>query len=403
MDKMKGLAKGGWHPSTDKAITRENWKSDLKANVGLGKKKDPYEEARNHQSMPLASLRDPDSFGPPPKHSAYYGADGTRSPSTVSRTGTGLSTASGNSRAGLGGPIVESGYAERRRREAAEREAQEQAEIDAKKAEPYRMNTSGLRTDNLPKPPVRRNMDAGGAASPVATTGRTASPVLPPRVPPRQTTGTIAAPPRTSSPSGPAPGLPPRQNEYPDEYTPPPPPTYNEALSAPSPQQNVASMAQSVASRFTQNGSSTSSFQARQNNDSPATINQSTTNRLGQAGVCVPGFGIGSSNNGTSGPSAQQVQSAATMAHGVATRFNQNGGGGQLNELQQRFARMNTGASNDTSSTAASSFSAAAAQKKAPPPPPPKKAGLHSANVPQSGDSSAAPPPVPMSSKPKPT
>ncbi|EME85558.1 uncharacterized protein MYCFIDRAFT_210263 [Pseudocercospora fijiensis CIRAD86] len=400
MDKMKGLAKGGWHPSTDRAITKENWKSDLKANVGLGKKKkDPYEEARNHQSRPLASLRDPDSFGPPPKHSAYYGPDGQ----SVSRTGTGLSTASGNSRAGLGGPLVESGYAERRRQEAAEREAREQAEIEAKKAEPYRMNTSGLRTDNLPKPPVRRNVDADGAASPGASTATVASPVLPPRAPPRQTTGTIAAPARTSSPSGPAPFLPPRQNEYPDEYTPPPPPTYNEALSAPSPQQNVAFMAQSVASRFNQNGSSPSSFPARQNSDNPAAINQSTMNRLGQAGVSVPGLGIGSSSNGTSGPSAQQVQSAASMAHGVASRFNQNGGGGQLNELQQRFARMNTGASNDTSSAPASAFSAAAAQKKAPPPPPPKKAGLSAVNALQSGDNSAAPPPVPMSSKPKPT
>ncbi|KXT18510.1 hypothetical protein AC579_2300 [Pseudocercospora musae] len=403
MDKMKGLAKGGWHPSTDKAITRENWKSDLKANVGLGKKKDPYEEARNHQSMPLASLRDPDSFGPPPKHSAYYGADATRSPSTVSRTGTGLSTASGNSRAGLGAPIVESGYAERKRREAAEREAQEQAEINAKKAEPYRMNTSGLRTDNLPKPPVRRNMDAGGAGSPVANTGRTASPGLPPRAPPRQTTGTIAAPARTSSPSGPAPVLPPRQNEWPDEFSPPPPPTYNEALSAPSPQQNVASVAQSVASRFNQNRSSNTPFPARHPSYNPATIDQSAMSRLGQAGVSVPGFGIGSSSSGTNAPSAQQVQSAATMAHGAASRFNQNGGGGQLNELQQRFARMNAGTSNDTSSALAASISAATAQKKAPPPPPPKKAGLNAAIPPQPGDFSAAPPPVPMSSKPKPT
>ncbi|KAK0985797.1 hypothetical protein LTR91_010533 [Friedmanniomyces endolithicus] len=71
MDKLKGVAKGGWHPTRDTLpIHRDSWKTDLKG-IATGKKKDPYEEARSHQSTPLTTLRDPDSFGAPPKHTGY--------------------------------------------------------------------------------------------------------------------------------------------------------------------------------------------------------------------------------------------------------------------------------------------------------------------------------------------
>lgn len=57
MDKFKGVAKNGWKPSGDRPIHRESWKSDLKG-MATGKKKDPYEEGRNHVSRPLNSLQD---------------------------------------------------------------------------------------------------------------------------------------------------------------------------------------------------------------------------------------------------------------------------------------------------------------------------------------------------------
>ncbi|KAK4505510.1 hypothetical protein PRZ48_003473 [Zasmidium cellare] len=366
MDKLKGVAKGGWHPNGPKGgssssesrgigIHRDTWKSDLKGRVS-GTKKDPYEEQKNHTSRPLASLQDPDSFGPPPKHSAYYGADG------VSRTGTGLSGSS-VSRAGtgpsggLGSSAVQSGYAQQKReREERERQMLEE-QVQEEKAGPYRTDTSGLRTDHLPKPPVRRGEAASpaGAASP---TGRTSSPALPPRQPPRQA---AAAPP---------PVLPPRQNEYPDEYTPAPPPAYNEALRD----------------------------QPVQQNHDPAAINQGAASRLGQAGVAVPGFGIGGGNN-------SQPESPATRGPPA----------GQLNELQQRFARMNTGATSNNApsptspASPANGLAAAAAQKKAPPPPPPKKAALHPTGQQNGGPSGLnneqppPPPPLPMSSKPRPS
>ncbi len=48
--------------------------------------------------------------------------------------------------------------------------------------------------------------------------------------------------------------------------------------------------------------------------------------RLGAAGVSVPGLGIGKSNTGSSTGSSQQQQQ----------------GGNHMNELQNRFARLNT-------------------------------------------------------------
>lgn len=62
MDKFKGLAKGGWHPPGDPSISRKTWKSDLKGMATGQKKPDAYEEARNHQSRPLASLQDRELF-----------------------------------------------------------------------------------------------------------------------------------------------------------------------------------------------------------------------------------------------------------------------------------------------------------------------------------------------------
>lgn len=249
-----------------------------------------------------------------------------------------------------------------------------QQELEAEEAAkppagPYRRDTSGLRTDHLPPPPVRRSNTPGGSPGP------------PP--PPRATPGlpARATPPPPRAVAGrPPPVLPPRQNEYPDEHTPAPPPTYGEATQPQPP--------------------------------NPASLNQSAINRLGQAGVSVPGFGIGSNNNATpQAPPSNQ------------------GHPSQLNELQQRFSRLGTGSTQTPASPQAQPSpvaswqqqrqqiqnnpilsyagqqtgilpppegAAAAAKKKPAPPPPPKKSTLQ----PNDG-AGPAPPPIPMSSKPK--
>lgn len=324
MDKAKNIAKEKWQ---DRPVHRASWKSDLKG-AATGKKKDPYEGARNHQSAPLSSLKDPASFAPPPRHSAAYGST-PASPSSPLRPEP--------PRGGLGSAVP---APSRRQQEEEQRDEEE-----APKAPPvpYRIDTSGLRTDHLPKPPVRRA--DGAVPTPPA---RNASPALPPRhASPRQ---------------APIPTLPPRMNDHPDEFTPPPPPTYTEATEP-----------------------------AKRN---PASLNTGALNRLGQAGVSVPGLDIGAGTNAA--PSHAPVSPAAH--------------GGQLSELQQMFARMNAGAagtqpSSPSTPKSTSTAAAAAAHKKPPPPPPPKKAGLSSAsgNQPGNGDSADAPPPLPMSSKPRPT
>ena len=325
MDKLKekasGVAKGGWHPPGDPKIHRATWKSDVKS-IATRKNQDPYEDARNHQSAPLTTLKDPDSFGPPPRHSGL-----SDSPSSPSRP-----------------PPPSGGWGARvpspSRREQREAERQAEEEQTAKPSGPYKADTTGLRTDNLPKPPVRRD-------GPPATPPRNNTPVAP-AVPPRQNTPRSAAPP---------PSLPPRMTEHPDEHTPPPPPTYTEATHQ-SPQHD------------------------------PAAINAGAANRLSQAGVSVPGFGIG---NNASAPTPQ-----APSNHGHS---------GQLSELQQRFARMNHGGDDYANQPSAGAVTAAtvaaAAHKKPPPPPPPKKASLASNSRPGSSDDPSVPP-LPLSSKPRP-
>ncbi|GAB7359828.1 hypothetical protein MBLNU230_g7359t1 [Neophaeotheca triangularis] len=274
-DKLKNLAKGGWHPEKDRG-GGQGFRKDMSMYMGR-KQKDPDEERRaSHQSRPLNALQDPDSFGPPPKHSAYYGpgASAASSPNQP-RAATG----------GLGGPVP------------ARQQQHQQAEPEPpRQPEPYRRDTTGLSTANLPKPPVRRNVDS--ASPPVPARGGPAPPprqAANPAPPPRA--GMQPPPAAGRAAPAPPPRLPPRQNEYPDEYTPPPPPTYNEALDAPQPAQNAGH------------------------------INQGAASRLSQAGVQVPGFGIGSSNSNNN--NSQQHQSAPQSNP-------------QLGELQSRFSRMTT-------------------------------------------------------------
>jgi hypothetical protein len=327
MDRLKGVAKGGWHPPGDPHISRKTWKSDIKG-MATGKRKDPYEDARNHQSAPLTSLKDPDSFGAPPKHTGAYGSNPASPSSPVKPP----------ARGGWGSSVP--APSARQQQQAVEEEASKPA------PGPYRTDTTGLRTDNLPAPPRRGHGPA--PATPPRTNSGFAAP--PPAVPARQ--------PQPQHGTAPAPSLPPRMNDHPDEYTPPPPPTYNEAT--------------------------------QPNQQDPAALNTGAVNRLGQAGVSVPAFGIGS-NSAPAPPQSPTVPA---------------GHSGQLSELQQRFARMNAGSQNEASASVTPSTSspavAAAAHKKPPPPPPPKKAGL-SDSRPASSDAASAPPPLALSSKPRPS
>ena len=155
----------------------------------LGKGKDTHTTtAKEHTSRPLASLKDPDAFGPPPKNVNYH-------------SGAAVPNAITPDRRELAAPVTV---------EELPGQTQEQ-EVQKPKPPPvpYRANTTRLTTNNLPKPPVRRVGDKNP-----------------------QQTSSLATKPKPSLP----PRLPPRQNSNPGANAPDPPPTYTAAMQQPPPQ-----------------------------------------------------------------------------------------------------------------------------------------------------------------------
>ncbi|KAE8848818.1 hypothetical protein HRS9122_02834 [Pyrenophora teres f. teres] len=237
MDKFKFVAKGGWHPEKSRASSGSSagGQSDSKLGqvkgwVGKAQGKDVHAEAaREHQSAPLSSLKDPASFAPPPKR-ANYNAVPTSS-------GTHPSAAS-----------------------SSRTEQQDEAEENRPAPGPYRRDTG-----SAPKP----------------------KPSLPPR-------------------------LPPRQNSNPHEFSAAPPPTYNEAT-----QQEPASH---------------------------GVLNQGALGRLGQAGVSVPGFGIGRTASppvpARAKPTPPVPPRANSSSSTVASPPVASGHGSQMNQFQNRFAKL---------------------------------------------------------------
>ncbi|KAF2469806.1 uncharacterized protein BDR25DRAFT_370455 [Lindgomyces ingoldianus] len=280
MSGLKELAKGGWHPKS-KGSGKESWRGDFKGvnTVAgwVGKGKNPEEEAHRHQSAPLSTLKDPASFGPPPKHINYHGAAASPN-STMS------------DRQELGEPLSQEETAAKQRVQEA-REAKAKIEEVANKPTPgpYRANTTGLNTTHVPKPPTRR-------LSPPPTVDLTVK--LKPKLPPR---------------------LPPRQNSHPDGYTQAPPPPYSES---------------------TQGDSST-----------PGHLNQGPLERLGQAGISVPGFNIGR----TASPPVPPRQNSSPLHAPPSPAANANRGP-QLSELQSRFAKLSTSSSQGQAPTTGTSL-----------------------------------------------
>lgn len=224
----------------------------------MGKGKSTSEAAQDHQAAPLSTLKDPSSFGPPPKRIHYPGA----SPSPAhGESGTPLSQPEGSARQRL----------------EARRQAQAEEEHNRPPPGPYRADTTGLDTSHLPKPPIPR-----AAQRPPAPPTAPSKPRLPPR-------------------------LPPRQNEYPNEYTQAPPPPYSE-----SPHEDASP---------------------------PGLLNQGALDRLGRAGVSVPGLDISRSN-----PSPTLPPRHSPSPSTPRSPFPPPGGNGtsHLGELQSRFSRMST-------------------------------------------------------------
>ncbi|KAH8658698.1 hypothetical protein BGZ60DRAFT_415357 [Tricladium varicosporioides] len=180
-------------------------------------------------------------------------------------------------RQGLGAPISRDEIQAKKQQE--DEEAQREEEEAAKPKPPpvpYRADKTGLSTSHLPPPPGRKDGADGRGPPPVADKPKAKPPGLPPRLPPRQT-------------SNPTPTLPPPYNK--------------------------------------------STPQADSHKDM---LNQGALNRLGAAGVSVPGFDIGETKRKPPLPPPSPISPQNSP---ITPSYSNNS---QLNELQSRFSRLSS-------------------------------------------------------------
>ncbi|KAJ5682965.1 hypothetical protein N7462_006130 [Penicillium macrosclerotiorum] len=396
MSGFRNVMKEGWNPK-GKDGKKESWRGDFKGinQVAgwMGKGKDPNAEQTEHVSQPLSSLKDPASFGPPPKHINYHGAAALPNETTPDRRG-------------LGAPLSQTQIQQQNvHQQQAVETVQEEFEKPKPPPVPYRVNTTGLSTNTLPSPPVRR-LDSPSSAS--ASLASKPKPQLPPRLPPR-----------TDSPAS---------------NSPSPPPAYSATAATPP----LPSASQGY-------------------------INQEATSRLASAGVSVPALGIGEANAssrasaGIHGTDVNELQSrfsqmgtgvksaSAAPSPPVQTASGYTGYAGVGDPLpppltfRQRHAdkidagkeRLGGMTSRINTFVEDRKFSAAAnkriprppgpnspvarspaqpsppletqAQRKKPPPPPPKREDMRAppANASPVASASSTPPPVPLNTKPR--
>ncbi|RDL40575.1 uncharacterized protein BP5553_00554 [Venustampulla echinocandica] len=277
---LREKAKGGWHPK-GKDGKKESWRGDFKGvnqiSGWMGKGKDG-KEGDEHVSRPLSTLKDPSEFGPPPKHVNYYGAGAQGTPRSE----------------GLGAPLSREYINETQAQKEAERKAEEEEAAKPKPPPmPYRVDTTGLSTANLPPPPGRK--DREDSRTPPQADKR-----KPPGLPPR---------------------LPPRQDSYPSSSS--PSPSYGTSTAPPDSHKGI--------------------------------LNQGSLNRLGAAGISVPGFGVGESKSKPTLP----PPSASSLSH--ASPPPPQGNSSPINDLQSRFSRLSPTSPKPESPSEGTSF----AQKKA--------------------------------------
>ncbi|KAH0555826.1 hypothetical protein GP486_006228 [Trichoglossum hirsutum] len=269
MSGLKDVVKGGWHPK-GKDGKGESWREEHKGInqvvsschracdavlvvvsgweadrvvivrqagwVGMGK--DTSRNVDGHVSQPLSTLKDPASFGPPPRRVAAPGA--------IALDSTGASNSKPPAPPRAGQTVEEQAGA-----------------VEGTRPVPGRP----------PRPPARRYATDSGSGG----------------------TNTSSEPPRPNLP----PRLPPRLNSNPAAGVTSPPPAYDVNTRDPA-------------------GDKTG-------------LNQGALNRLGQAGVSVPGFNIGRRTSSQEGSSGSPVQSPSPTASS-----------GKLNVLQSGFSKLST-------------------------------------------------------------
>ena len=239
----------------------------------MGKGKDTSQKAgaRDHQARPLTTLRDPAQYGPPPRKVVGYSSSSLTPDGSTSNTGALLPTLSQQEQG------IEA------------RAAEEESARPLPPPGPYRADTTGLSTDHLPKPPLRRFNQSESPTTQVSARAPKPKPALPPRLPPRQNSNTV------------------------EQAAISPPPYSGAVQDAP---------------------------------EQKSYLNRGSLNRLGSAGVSVPGLNIGEPSN------PWQTESSSPTSGPPKS---------QLNELQSRFSKMSTPSHTSETPSQGTSF----AQKQA--------------------------------------
>ncbi|KAL2798851.1 hypothetical protein BJX66DRAFT_26089 [Aspergillus keveii] len=404
MSGFKGIMKDGWHPK-GRDGKKESWRNDFKGvnQVAgwMGKGKDKDDDRENHVSRPLASLKDPSAFGPPPKHIKYHGAGALPNETTPDRSG-------------WGAPLSQEKINQQNRQRLEEEEEEKRKAEEAAKRPPvpYRANRTGIDTSNLPPPPVRRVATESSESAPASPRPK---PNVPPRVPPRTNTSTPTA-----------------------SHSPSPPPAYTPSPPAEQPRAaDDGYLNQAATSRLSQAGVSVPTLGIGNKPSNPTS--PSTTGYVGQAPVNelqsrFSQLRTNSSPNTPPAPSPHLQQGEQPPASSTANVSNARSayndfrskhndqiaaGKQKLSGLNQKYGitnRINSALESKSesaeqappvpphpnlsrSTTTSSTDTESLARRKAPPPPPPqKKAELRSTPV---SAGSPAPPPLPLGTKPR--
>ncbi|PON21725.1 hypothetical protein TGAM01_v209463 [Trichoderma gamsii] len=331
MSKYAEMAKGKLSEGREKASgLKGRAKGKVTRHIPGRGHKEEEDIGASHVARPLSSLRDPNSFAPPPR-----------------RTGSGLAPPPPPSTAKRSVVKVPGTY------QPAYEEEEEEHHIPTG---PYRADTTGLSTSNLPPPPVRRDHPNDRSPPPyesvVASSAGTRAPPpsLPPRLPPRSGSGT---PGRTESPLS--------------------------ALGA-----------------------------------NPNDLNQGAINRLGAAGISVPAFGIGKASPSYDDDDAPPPPKPPRPVAAPPPQSHLN----ELQNRFARLGTSNTGSSagsptppSETTTppavrpaapfpAPAPSGSPGLAGKKKPPPPPPKKKKPTLSAAAVTPPANDEPPPIPLSTRP---
>ena len=135
----------------------------------MGKGRDPKAgDASDHVSRPMATLKDPSSFGPPPRNVNYHG--GAALPNEITPD-----------RGGWGAPLTQEQIAGANR--AVHGPTQEEIEQETRPAGPplpYRADRTGLQTNHLPPPPTTQRYKYEPRSSYGGTTTTTKTQAWPP-------------------------------------------------------------------------------------------------------------------------------------------------------------------------------------------------------------------------------